>query len=106
MVVGKGQPRRGERLAESRLALGGRPKARGDAHETDAAVAKADKLVDRLRHHLAVVRRHAMPRVVEQRRADLRSEERRGGNEGGSTCRTRWAPYPKKKKNNTHTNTH
>src|SRR3546814_8342441 len=70
MVVGKGQPRRGERLAESRLALGGRPNARGAAHDTDAAVAKADKLVDRLRHHLAVVRRHAMPRVVEQLLAD------------------------------------
>src|SRR3546814_11611598 len=103
MVVGKGQPRRCERLAESRLALGGRPKARGAAHETDAAVAKADKLVDRLRHHLAVVRRHAMPRVVEQRRADAdiahaqafaeRSEERRVGKECVSTCRSRWSPY-------------
>src|SRR3546814_10973844 len=24
----------------------------------------------------------------------LRSEERRVGNEGGSTCRSRWSPYP------------
>src|SRR3546814_12147159 len=27
-----------------------------------------------------------------------RSEERRGGKEGGSTCRSRWAPYQSKKK--------
>src|SRR3546814_14584839 len=28
-----------------------------------------------------------------------RSEERRVGKEGGSTCRSRWSPYPSKKKN-------
>src|SRR3546814_11684709 len=40
--------------------------------------------------------------IAEQRRplrpvAD-RSEERRGGNEWVSTCRSRWSPYHKKKK--------
>src|SRR3546814_15042756 len=29
-----------------------------------------------------------------------RSEERRVGKECGSTCRSRWSPYPSKKKNN------
>src|SRR3546814_15556485 len=29
-----------------------------------------------------------------------RSEERRVGKEGVSTCRSRWAPYPSKKKKN------
>src|SRR3546814_15547046 len=38
-----------------------------------------------------------------------RSEERRVGNEGVSTCRSRWSPYPQKKKyhvqlSNNHTN--
>src|SRR3546814_16751592 len=29
-----------------------------------------------------------------------RSEARRGGKECGSTCRSRWSPYPKKKNKN------
>src|SRR3546814_15408570 len=32
--------------------------------------------------------------------ADIRSEERRVGKECVSTCRSRWSPYHKKKKNN------
>src|SRR3546814_14575428 len=32
-------------------------------------------------------------------RAEVRSEERRVGKECVSTCRSRWAPYPKKKTN-------
>src|SRR3546814_13272370 len=30
------------------------------------------------------------------------SEERRVGNECGSTCRSRWSPYPEKKKESNH----
>src|SRR3546814_11789433 len=36
----------------------------------------------------------------DMRRRRGRSEERRGGQEWVSTCRTRWAPYRLKKKNN------
>src|SRR3546814_16767940 len=32
--------------------------------------------------------------------ASIRSEERRVGNECVRTCRSRWAPYPQKNKNN------
>src|SRR3546814_13539417 len=31
---------------------------------------------------------------------EVRSDERRGGKEGVSTCRSRWSPNPKKKKKN------
>src|SRR3546814_17565045 len=34
-----------------------------------------------------------------QQRRQKRSEERRVGKECVSTCRSRWSPYPKKKKN-------
>src|SRR3546814_11426954 len=33
-------------------------------------------------------------RRVTKRVVDLRSEERRGGNECVRTCRSRWSPYP------------
>src|SRR3546814_10971962 len=39
-------------------------------------------------------------------RGALRSEERRGGKEGVSTCRSRWSPYPYKKKSQTTTTNH
>src|SRR3546814_16864182 len=37
--------------------------------------------------------------------AAMRSEERRGGQECVSTCRSRWSPYHSKNKNNTRLNT-
>src|SRR3546814_18560508 len=37
-------------------------------------------------------------RLLPARGRDERSEERRGGKEGGSTCRARWSPYHQKKK--------
>src|SRR3546814_18254965 len=39
--------------------------------------------------------------IIKQSSADaglMRSEERRVGKEGGSTCRFRWSPYPSTKK--------
>src|SRR3546814_6815673 len=55
----------------------------------------------RLRHYVArVVQVGAMP-VIGVARADpgqVRSEERRVGKEGVSTCRSRWSPYHYKKK--------
>src|SRR3546814_19403319 len=51
------------------------------------------------------VSRHNEPRVGPARAKKgttperVRSEERRGGNEGVSTCRSRGSPYHKKKKN-------
>src|SRR3546814_16130178 len=105
MVVGERQARLFERLVKALFAFGGRTEAGGAAHEADAAMTERDQLAHRFRHHLAVVRRHAMPRIVEQRRADAdlahaqalaarreRSEERRVGKECVSTCRSRWSP--------------
>src|SRR3546814_11160265 len=37
----------------------------------------------------------------ERQQDDRRSEERRVGKEGVSTCRSRWSPYHQKKKNKT-----
>src|SRR3546814_13148119 len=39
-----------------------------------------------------------MPTSIEQHVEWIRSEERRGGKECGSTCRSRWSPYHYKKK--------
>src|SRR3546814_17385170 len=52
------------------------------------------ELVARVR---AVLRRHAIERPVSARERG-RSEERRVGKEGVSTCRTRGSPYHSKKK--------
>src|SRR3546814_11202432 len=49
-------------------------------------------------------RRIARARGLSERQVRGRSEERRVGKECVSTCRSRWSPYHKKKKNNT-TNT-
>src|SRR3546814_18401093 len=43
-------------------------------------------------------RRQAVAQGVESCQALVRSEERRVGKEGVSTCRSRWSPYHKKKK--------
>src|SRR3546814_14482946 len=40
----------------------------------------------------------ALERRARHVRAEDRSEERRVGNEWGSTCRSRWSPYHQKKK--------
>src|SRR3546814_1309604 len=62
MVVGERQARLFERLVKALFAFGGRTEAGGAAHEADAAMTERDQLAHRFRHHLAVVRRHAMPR--------------------------------------------
>src|SRR3546814_13465878 len=41
-----------------------------------------------------------VPSLYSSQGFDARSEERRVGKECVSTCRSRWAPYHKKKKNN------
>src|SRR3546814_19752813 len=70
MVVGERQARLFERLVKALFAFGGRTEAGGAAHDADAAMTESDQLAHRFRTHLAVVRRHAMPRIVEQSRAD------------------------------------
>src|SRR3546814_18723112 len=46
--------------------------------------------------------RACAPVPLARRGGSLRSEERRVGKECVSTCRSRWAPYPYKKKTNTY----
>src|SRR3546814_20108446 len=70
MVVGERQARLFERLVKALFAFGGRTEAGGAAHEADAAMTERDQLAHRFRHQLAVVRRTALPRIAEQRRAD------------------------------------
>src|SRR3546814_15048133 len=65
----------GQRLEPSEI--GGQP-PRKPALATDHAIVGARDDEDDLRRHLD---RH------------LRSEERRGGKDGVSTCRSRWSPY-------------
>src|SRR3546814_13332020 len=52
------------------------------------------------RHHVAPPGELDLP---DQRLARVRSEERRVGKGGVSTCRSRWSPYPYKKKKNNRT---
>src|SRR3546814_16662408 len=82
---------------------------RNEAEHADAPGAITDA-VARLFEHLAHLRTaHQRHREERQRAAprdfDRRSEERRVGTECVSTCRSRWSPYPKKKKKATKTTT-
>src|SRR3546814_15098959 len=67
--------------------------AGGGDEDVDAARKVADLLVDR---HAAEDGRHAELGKAAVIAAALRdrSEERRGGKEWVSTCRSRWSPYP------------
>src|SRR3546814_20345258 len=94
----------GPGLASARLAeLLLEAQRRGDLREGDCAMA-ADHFVAMIRGnvHLQVVLRLRAPPPANERRA-LRSEERRVGKEGVSTCRSRWSPYHYKKKQKKHT---
>src|SRR3546814_19102933 len=57
-------------------------------------------------HHKPVLRSKCVPLVAQAppgrdlQTLHLRSEERRVGKECVSTCRSRWSPYPSKKKTN------
>src|SRR3546814_14784208 len=48
--------------------------------------------------HVGGVSDQAVDADGRQQRGHERSEERRGGKECGSTCSSRWAPHPSKKK--------
>src|SRR3546814_13683971 len=93
---------RGECIADQllpfRAGIGGNPVLRQ----------RADRRHDVVIRHQHAARNRGMPsKCVEAplqhwfaaERRQLRSEERRVGKECVSTCRSRWAPYPYKKKN-------
>src|SRR3546814_16558785 len=67
-----------------------------------------ERVVLRAVHHQVVEARRLVParKVVvlgDLEEAEPRSEERRGGKECVSTCRSRWAPYHLKNKKTRHT---
>src|SRR3546814_13182713 len=68
--------------------------------EPHPRVVQRDKILAIARQMLVAARAGTAARKAD----DDRSEERRVGKECVSTCRSRWSPYPYKKKN--HTATH
>src|SRR3546814_12560818 len=70
-----------------------------DLHLARHRLRPLDQPLSRLRAWLHLLLRAPDPRLP--RPLAGRSEERRVGKECVSTCRSRWSPYPSKKKNTT-----
>src|SRR3546814_17793556 len=81
--------------AQVAVVLGHRPVHLVD--EDDVGLTSGEARLDQLLEEGAGV--DGGPDAVVFGRFQIRSEERRGGTEGGSKCRSRWSTYPKKKKN-------
>src|SRR3546814_20628173 len=62
------------------------PEADGNPPPVDHGIKWRDALLSQARAAREAIERHAPDRIVT-------SEERRGGQGCGSTCRTRWSPY-------------